>query len=202
MSFVFAASLGVALTMILALSNLMPLTRTQVFFLTTYPRENTEISLKPYYPSNANFDEFKMNFIKEYIKARNEIIPNAGVMKKKWDSDGLVRAWSTDAVYSAFVGTTLWNELMNSAGALDFDFSCRTEFTKNIAPRAADKYAASFRYFCIVGDQQTVPRDYTIAITLKTDNPTKWSERLDNPLGVLVVGYDIESGGGDPLDFQ
>jgi type IV secretory pathway component VirB8 len=27
-----------------------------------------------------------------------------------------------------------------------------------------------------------------------------WNERLDNPLGLKVVGYEVESGGGDPLD--
>ena len=28
----------------------------------------------------------------------------------------------------------------------------------------------------------------------------KWSDRLNNPLGIRVSEYEIESGNGDPLD--
>jgi len=35
---------------------------------------------------------------------------------------------------------------------------------------------------------------------MDNDTKLKWSERLDNPLGVRVSEYRIESGNGDPLD--
>jgi len=90
LTFVFAAALGVVITMIITVSEIMPLNKTQVFFLTTTPKENTEISLQAYYPNDINIEIFKKNFIKEYIKTRNEITANATVMHKKWNGTGPV----------------------------------------------------------------------------------------------------------------
>ena len=62
--------------------------------------------------------------------------------------------------------------------------------------------AVSFRYFCENNNRQTVKKDYTILIKIEIENKLKWSERLQNPLGMKVVEYSIETGGNDPLDFN
>jgi len=84
----------------------------------------------------------------------------------------------------------------------DFNFSCRAEFTRDVAPRGENQYAVNFRYFCIVNGEKTEPKDYTIVIKLQLNNPVKWGERLYNPLGVNVIEYIVESGNSDPLDFK
>jgi type IV secretory pathway component VirB8 len=186
-----------------------PLNRTQIFFLTTQPRVDLEIRLSSLTPDAENLEVYKHAFIKEYIKARNEIIPNAGVMRRKWSAgaDGTVYMWSTPEVYEQFTKTGMWTAYMNELPG--FDFRCPVEFI-GIYPRAENTYAINFRYFCTNSNGQDdtetstiiVKKDYTIVLKLELENTIKWTDRLQNPLGIRVSQYEIESGDGDPLDFK
>lgn len=202
-TFVFAAAAVMVGVLAFTLYNLFPLNRPQIFFLMTQPRNNLEITLTEMPPQNANLDGYKRAFIREYIKARNEIVPNISAMRKKWSNDenAAVRMWSTPDVYNDFMQTNMWSAFMNDAS--DFDFSCPVEFPSGaIAPRANNTYAISFSYYCTNSNGQANKKDYTIVVTLDTEDNTKlkWSDRLNNPLGIRVSEYKIESGPGDPLD--
>ncbi|MDR0741200.1 MAG: hypothetical protein LBF28_00295 [Rickettsiales bacterium] len=206
MTFVSAASLVVVVVLVITLVKMYPLDKTQVFFLTTQPKAELEIKLTSFTPNADNIDIYKQAFIKEYIKARNEIIPSAVAMRRKWDREGTVYMWSTPGVYSAFENTRMWLAYMEEAP--DFEFRCPVEFTGITAPRAHDPhtgelntYAVSFRYFCTNSDGQTSEKDYTIEVKLEHENVIKWTDRLNNPLGLRVSEYKVESGNGDPLDF-
>jgi type IV secretory pathway component VirB8 len=201
MTFVLAASVVVAVTLLVTLVKLYPLDKTQIFFLTTTPRADLSIKLTPFTPDTNNLELYKQAFIKEYVKARNEIIPNAAAMQKKWSAGegGIVYTWSTPDVYSAFASTAMWTAYMNEVP--DFEFRCPVEFT-GISPRTENTYAVSFRYFCTNSDGQTTKKDYTIAIRLELENTIKWTDRLTNPLGIRVSGYNVETKNGDPLDFK
>ena len=208
LTFVFAAALVVVIVLIVTLAKMYPLNRTQIFFLTTQPRADLEIRLSPFSPDAENIEVYKHAFIKEYIKARNEIIPNAGVMRNRWGvEDGDVYMWSTPEVYEKFTQTRMWQAYMNDIP--DFEFRCPVEFT-GIYPRSENTYAVNFRYFCTNNDGQgggenstiVLKKDYTIVLTLQLEDTIKWTDRLQNPLGIRVSGYKIESGDGDPLDFM
>ncbi|MBN1324899.1 MAG: hypothetical protein JW974_01650 [Alphaproteobacteria bacterium] len=201
MTFVFSAALVVVIVLIVTLVKMYPLNKTQIFFLTTAPRNDLEIRLSQFSPDEENIEIYKQAFIKEYIKARNEIIPNAGVMQRKWSAteDGTVYKWSKPDVYSTFAKTAMWTAYMNEVP--DFEFHCPVEFT-GIAPRTENTYAVSFRYFCTNSDGQTTKKDYTIVLKLELENVIKWTDRLDNPLGIRVAEYSVESDNGDPLDFK
>ncbi|MDR1338379.1 MAG: hypothetical protein LBJ73_05135 [Rickettsiales bacterium] len=209
MTFVFAASLVVVVVLVVTLAKMYPLNRTQVFFLTTQPRAEMEIKLSDFTPEKDNIEVYKQAFIKEYIKARNEIIPSAAAMQRKWTNEGeegTVYMWSTPEVYQEFMKTRMWMAYM--AEPPDFEFRCPVEFTGPIARRARDPktnelntYAVSFRFFCTNSDGQTTEKDYTIEVKLELENTIKWTERLNNPLGIRVSEYKVEVGRGDPLDF-
>ena len=201
MIFVFASALVVLVVMIITLTKMYPLDRTQVFFLTSEPKENTQIVLSEFTPDAENIETYKQAFIKEYIKARNEIVPNASIMQRKWSAtrDSGVYEWSTPEVYSKFQKTAMWTAYMNELP--DFEFTCPVEFT-NIAPHTKDSYAVSFKYFCTNSGGQTTKKDYTITVKLDMENTIKWTDRFNNPLGLRVAEYQIESGNGDPLDFK
>lgn len=201
MTFVFSAALVVVVVLIVTLTKMYPLNKTQIFFLTTQPRNDLEIRLSPFSPDENNLEVYKQAFIKEYIKARNEIIPNAGVMQKKWSAteDGTVYTWSTPEVYNDFSKTSMWLAYMDEVP--DFEFHCPVEFT-GMSPRTENTYAVSFRYFCTNSDGQTTKKDYTIVLKLKLEDTIKWTDRLDNPLGIRVSEYRVESGESDPLDFK
>jgi type IV secretory pathway component VirB8 len=207
MTFVFAASLVVVLALVATLARMYPLNKTQIFFLTTTPKADLEIKLSSFTPDADNIEFYKQAFIKEYVKARNEIIPNAAAMQRKWSAseDGTVYQWSTPDVYAAFANTRMYLAYMDEAP--DFEFRCPVEFT-GLAPHAHDKltnqldtYRVSFRFFCTNSDGQTTEKHYTIRVKLKLEDTVKWTDRLNNPLGIRVSEYEIEAGDGDPLDF-
>ncbi len=201
--FLFAGAVVVLAALGFTLYKMFPLNRPQVYFLMTQPRENLEITLTELPPTDENMKWFMRAFIREYIKARNEITPDSRAMLRKWNNDenGVVHTWSTPDVYAAFTQTNMWTALMNNTP--DFEFSCSVEFENGaITPRTADTFAVSFKYFCEDSGGQTDKKDYTIIVKLQMDdNATlKWSDRLDNPLGLRVSEYKIESGNGDPLN--
>lgn len=206
LTFVLAASLVVLGTLGFTLVKMFPLNRAEVFLLTTRPTGDTQVILSELPPEDENLDIYKRMFIREYIKARNEITPDARVMTRKWNSsDGLVRTWSTDAVFSEFMQTEMWTELMMDE--VGFDFTCSVEFRDTggaIREYRNDgmTYAVDFAWFCTNNYGQTDIKDFTIVVRLAYDGDArqKYSVRLDNPLGIRVAEYSIQSGDADPLD--
>ncbi len=205
LTFVFAAVLVIALGLGATLYKMFPLNRPQVFFLYNQPRSDLELILQELPQDDAFFKNYKRTFIREYIKARNEIVPDIQEMRKKWQNgaDGVVSVWSTGDVYKDFFNTSMVNALMSYEP--DFEFSCPVEFqTSPILETnpAENLYTVKFRYFCKNSNGQVDKKDYTIVIRLELDNnkTAAWSERLNNPLGLRVAEYTIESGNGDPLD--
>ena len=203
LTFVFATMLVVLVAMVVTLYNMYPLDRPQVFFLMSAPKNDLQVVLREMLPIDENLDNFKRTFIREYIKARNEIVPNANEMRTKWtnDANGVVYTWSTPDVYNAFTQTNMWNAWMSDVP--DFEFSCSVEFDNGaVSPRGDDVWAVTFRYFCSDIDRQTDKKEYTIRIKLDapSDATIKWDERFNNPLGIRVSEYVVESGNGDPLD--
>lgn len=205
LTFVFAAMLVVLGVLGVTLYNMYPLDRPQVFFLMSAPKNDLQVVLREMVPKDENLEIYKRSFIREYIRARNEVVPDAREMRTKWSNgdDGVVSIWSTPEVYNAFTQTNMWNAWMS--GLPDFEFSCSVEFdTGAIEPRNIEnnEYAISFRYFCEDSDRQMDKKDYKIRLKLDMDDGAeiKWSDRLSNPLGIRVSEYEIESGNGDPLD--
>ena len=109
LTFVFATMLVVLVAMVVTLYNMYPLDRPQVFFLMSAPKNDLQVVLREMLPIDENLDNFKRTFIREYIKARNEIVPNANEMRTKWtnDANGVVYTWSTPDVYNAFISNEI-----------------------------------------------------------------------------------------------
>ncbi|MBQ7127708.1 MAG: hypothetical protein IJO18_01865 [Alphaproteobacteria bacterium] len=200
MTFVLATAVVVLAVMLITLYKMFPLNRPQVFFLMTQPSHQLEITLRDMVPADENLSQYKRAFIKEYIKVRNEISSNINVMRKKWTNDpaAAVRAWSTDDVFNDFAQTRMWTALMNEVPG--FELKCPVEFeTGAITPRGNDMYAVKFRWFCENSDGQVDAKDYTIVLRLEsgTDETVQWTDRLNNPLGIRVTQYTVESVDGD-----
>lgn len=210
MTFVFAGAVALTLVLILAVVRITPLQKTHVFFLTTTPHDNLEITLQTFPVNDQNIEIFKENFAKEYITARNEIFPHSTGMQRKWRRDygGQVFSWSSADVYDTFANTRMVSALLSDIPA--FDFRCYVNFRGGIQPRARDRYGLAFTYSCtdragnLLTDTsgQVMSKDYTIVLTLQMEPKIRWDERLRNPLGVRVIEYTVESGGTDPLDFE
>lgn len=210
MAFVFAAALVVLGALGVTLWRLFPLDRPQVFFLMTQPRSDMEVRVISMPLKSDQFDTTELyleSFVKEYIKARNEIIANPKVMQRKWGNgtDGVVNTWSTPDVFKAFTQTAMWNALMYPDAQINV--SCSVEFpSRSVVPRRADglTWTASFNYICANNDGQLPRKEFTIIVELEKEDEAnlKWGDRFNNPLGVRVRRYEIEAGPGDPLDFK
>lgn len=205
MVFVMAGAITVLIVLIITLSEMFPLERTQVFFMKSEPSANQVISIEKFGMTLANMGQYKDAFIKEYVEKRNQILPNNETMQLRWRSDknGIVYSYSNIDVYSKFMDTEMWNAIM--VGKYQpLTFNCNVSFGK-ISPRQRtqdfEKYAVKFRYICYYESaRQSVSKDFTIALSLAFQTKINWDERLENPLGLKVVGYEIESGGTDPLN--
>lgn len=205
MTFVLATALVVLGVLAFTLYKMFPLNRPQIFFLTTTMRADQSVKLEQMPPESENLDIYKKSLVREYVRHRNEIINNAKVMNKKWNSlDGFVRTISTDNVYSKFANTFAFNEIMT--GAPNYDVKCDVYFdTEPLLLSSAygqDTYQVKFRYFCEDSAGPVAQKDYTIRIKIETqkENSIKWASKIDNPLGIRVSEYEITSGNGDPLD--
>ena len=207
MTFVLATALVVLVALGITIYNMFPLNRPQVFFLTTDISDNQDIRLIEMQPRSENTDQYKQEFVREYIRHRNEVLANANEMHKKWNSEnGIVRVTSTDDVYSDFMQTALFNEIMSNH-IPNIPVQCGIIFDgapMNLASESpnTDVYQTKFKYFCEDSTGPITPKDYTIRIKLLTQDGTfiKWADRIENPLGLKVVEYTIISGAGDPLD--
>ncbi len=205
MTFVFAASVVMAAVLFVTLYNMFPLNRPQIFFLFSQSRSDLEIRLAelPAEDNATNYDHFIRGFLREYVKARNEIVPNVAEMRKKWgnDSNSVMHAWSTPEVYEQLQSTNMWRAFMNDSP--DFEFSCPVEFeTGAVSPFAENTYDIKFSYFCADNDRQISKKNYTIRIKVDTtsEKNMKWRDILANPLGIVVSEYSVISGNGDPLN--
>ena len=205
LTLVFAATLVVLAALMVTLYNLFPLDRPEVFFLRSTNQNGAEITLTQVMPENDDdFAMYKRMFIREYIKARNEITPSVRIMEKNWGmQNGTVKTMSTEDVFANFVNTAMYQEfLLNNAV---FDFSCSVEFSPgSVNGYTSDgaTYTVDFKWFCTNSYRQTDRKDYRIKITLVTEaaQSMKWTDRMENPLGLRVAEYSVESGDGDPLD--
>lgn len=207
MMFVFASALVVLGVLGVTLWQMFPLNRPQVFFLTTQVKPDMEVRLYSMPPDNKYIEAYKTSFIKEYVKARNEITNKTSEMRRKWanSQDGVVNMWSTPDVYNGFTKTAMWNALMYSDAIIDM--TCTVEFPpRPVTARRKDglTYTVNFNYLCTNSNGQTSRKEYTIIVELeKEDNKViEWSDRLNNPLGIHVKRYEIETGDGDPLNFE
>lgn len=195
-------SLVVLAVLMITVYNMFPLNRPQIFFLTTYVRDNMEVKLVEMPPESINLDNYKTAFVREYVRHRNEVFDNKTAMTKKWNGvDGAVRIMSSDDVYSTFINTTMYNDLLGSIAGFAFNCPVTFEGAPLYLP-AEDKYQVKIRYFCEDSSGRTPEKDYTIKLKIAADEGTniKWADRIENPLGLRVTEYDVTSGNGDPLD--
>ena len=215
MTFVMATSLVVLGVLVFTLDKMFPLNRPQVFFLTSQMMDDQELTLTEI--NTEDMDGYKKQFIKEYVRARNEIVPDLAIMRSKWanSSYGMVRTWSSDEVFGKFAETQMPNIINQNLDEV-FDITCKVEFPfdnaliPDINAGTPDTYVVKFDYKCSYGPlgDQEYAQTYAIRVQLQSDanGSIKWADRMENPLGVRVIGYDVIDAQGkilntDPLDW-
>ena len=198
--FVFAGTVVVLFVLFMTLGKMFPLNRPEVFFITTRPANSTIVQISEMPANSDNMAVYKRAFVMEYVRTRNEVEQNTSFMRQKWGNDegGVIASWSTPEVYNKFRNTAMATALFGEYP--DFEFKCPVDIIGTPQTFSKDQYTVKMRYYCSYSGGQTEIKDYTILVGLTVDDAQiKWTERLDNPLGLKVSQYIVE-GGADPLD--
>lgn len=203
--FVLAVSVVVLFALGITLKNMFPLNRPQIFFLTSQLRDNIEVRLIEMPTEDQYADRYVRAFIREYIRARNEIFPDSKIMNRKWNAkDGLVKTWSNDAVYKDFSTASIVDSIRRH-GVQNLSMTCTVDFINSESIKYLQQenlYQIKLRYSCANNAGPLSTKDYTIALRLVSGDTEKikWTARVENPLGLRVSDYRITEGGLDPLN--
>lgn len=195
LAFVLAAQMVVAVVLWIALENMFPLTKKQIFFVSESDRF---IQVAPYFPDARNLQAFKENFIREYIRERLGILPSQVEMSRRWGANGRVAAWSNPQVYRDFVSEKMTIAVLSARP----NWVRRVNFLENPTPRGNDTYAVKVRVVDEDGAGQTIAKDFTIIIRLQFEDrrAVLWDDRLKNPFGAQVAEFRMESQADAPDD--
>ena len=214
LTFVFATSVVVLVTLVVALVKMMPLERPEVFFLLTHTLSVNAV-IEPMVPNPANeqaMERYEKGFVREYVISRNTLMPNTALTQKNWIN--VVKPWSSNRVYSALTRTALYKEYSQNdtlpAVACSVNFSDKNKeqpVVKTGHGSRTNEYTVTFAWVCKNIGGQTTQKNYKIRIKIQSVLDEKASDTLenlnklrDNPLGIRVVEYTVLDGDGDPLD--
>ncbi len=212
LTFVLAASVVVLATLVVTLVKMTPLERPEVFFLRT-PTRSPYIVIIPMTPDSSDskvLDFYRDGFIREYIIARNTLYSgvDAAITRNNWAN--IVKPWSSDAVFSDFTKTRIYQEY--SFNNLPPRIQCSVNFD-NVNKRAVldlhnGRYEVNFVWVCKdenIGGQ-TIQKNYKIQLRIKSEIQGTVSGTLEdleklrqNPLGIQVTEYVVKDA-TDPLD--
>ncbi|MCL2629590.1 MAG: VirB8/TrbF family protein [Alphaproteobacteria bacterium] len=189
LAFALAAMLAVVLALALALDNMWPLSKKQIFFMEEQQRF---ITITPHFPnaSPRNLEQFRENFIRQYLVERLSIVPNAAVMSRRWGNAGRIRSWSSPEVYREFSTERMTVAVL----AAESFWTRRVYFIGNPTPRGQNRYAARIRTVDEFGTGQTEAKEFTIVVKLEFEetHTVRWEDRLRNPYGVVVSEFKVE----------
>ena len=212
MTFVMATALVVLGVLVFTFNKMFPIERPQVFLLNTQRLEDKKLIVSKISDtlSDEDIDVYKQLFVREYVRERNEIVPDIAVMRAKWanDDSAIIRARSTDRVFGKFTETDMVNAIMNDQDE-PFNIQCNVQFPKNysvVSPAGADNtvFDVHFKYICFQTQNPEISDDRDVYVRIKLQpidkNKIKWAGRTKNPLGLMVSDYIIPEGQNDPLD--
>ncbi len=214
LTFVLATAVVVLVTLIVALTKMMPLERPEVFFVANRTVSVSTV-IEPLVLDSSNeqaLRDYEEGFVREYIVVRNTLQPNAALTRKNWTS--VIKPWSSQRVYSALTRTALYSEYTSSdtPPALScvvnfFDTSKEQAVVRTGHSPNHDEYIVTFAWVCKNSGGQTTQKNYKIRLRIQSVMDTKASKTLetldklrDNPLGTKVIEYKVLDGDGDPLN--
>ena len=148
---------------------------------------------------------YEEGFIREYVIARNTLYQNTESTRNNWAR--IVKPWSSSDVFASLTKTNLY-QIYTQENQFQ-PIECNVSFS-SVAKTRRD-WVVEFDWICKNNSGQSVKKNYTIVIKLKSDiskdEPIEDLSRLRiNPLGTQVTYYEIMdknrngAKGEDPLN--
>jgi len=206
MAFVLAGSLAIFIVLVAALERMFPLEKTQIFFLSSKLEPDQVVAIQRMDLNPNSLEAYKISFIKDYMIKRNSVYPSNTAMRRIWyaGASSPLYAYSDEEVFRAMTKTDLYYAVMEGKWE-PLIFNCGVTFAKQpeLHTRATGTYSVRISYQCKDDSSgQTQSKPFTILVSVKVMDSVRWNERLDNPLGLKVVGYEVMDGDPDPLDVS
>ncbi len=187
---VFVVSLCANVVLILAIKNMIPLSRVEPFLLTFQDKNEQIVNVDPI-TNLPDKDLITEALIRQYVTQRNTMTSDLEDMAKRWGPEGPIKWMSSDIVYTDFYSKT-------GADALE---QIRTKgLTREIEIFSVNKLSKDVwqaeietRDMVPEASSPTVSR-WTILLRVDyfLDSRVKYSLRLKNPLGFTVREYSIK----------
>lgn len=213
LTFVFAMSVVVLVTLVVTLFKMIPLERPEVFFVLNETTAGN-LTIKPMTPDNydnTTIENYKKGFIREYIFARNTVLNGSEsyITLDNWEK--IVKPWSSTKVYDEFTETNLYKKYTFSEQTVSRP--CKVSFSNSsneepIINMRNGYYQVNFTILCKNISGQPDRNFYKIRIRIQSELEKGSSKLLgnveklrNNPLGIQVSEYTIMNGLEDPLDI-
>lgn len=204
LAFMLAASVVVLGVLVVTLIKMVPLERPEVFFVSA-SSSLSNVSIKGMEPNAEITKSYEEGFIREYVIARNTLYQNTETTRNNWAR--IVKPWSSSDVFASLTKTNLY-QIYTQENQLQ-PIECNVSFS-SVAKTRRD-WVVEFDWICKNNSGQSVKKNYTIVIKLKSDiskdGPIEDLSRLRvNPLGTQVTYYEIMdknrngAKGEDPLN--
>ncbi len=185
-----AVSVCANIVLLLAVFNIVPLTRVEPFLLSFVDKSEQVIQLTPISTNMAENDIITESLVRYYILVRNSFVSDAEVMKSRWGADGPVKWMSSDASYREFS-----NQSFDILRNITKEGLSRTVTIYSVVRLSKDIWQAEIATTDVqANSSEPITTKWVVSMRVKYINNVrvKYSQRLKNPLGFKVQQYMIK----------
>ncbi|MBR7158676.1 MAG: hypothetical protein IKD08_03220 [Alphaproteobacteria bacterium] len=187
---VFVVSLCANIVLILAIKNMIPLSRVEPFMLTFQNKNEQIINIEPI-TNIPDKDLITESLIRQYVTQRNTMTSDLEDMTTRWGPEGPVKWMSSDIVYTDFyskTGAEALEQIRTKGLTREIEIFSVNKLSKDVWQAEIET-----RDMVPEAEAPTVSR-WTILLRVDyfLNSRVKYSLRLKNPLGFTVREYSIK----------
>ena len=186
-----AVSIVSNIVLLISLYALLPLRRTQPFFL-SFDDKNTAqvVFIEQMAPNEGTISRVTESMFRQYIILRHSVVPDVSIMMSRWGENGAVRWWSSPAIFREFNTTT--QEMFRQIQA---DGLTRKINILSVYPKVVDQniWEAEVETVDMFPERREPVRNrYLISAQIEY-NPSErvYEDRFKNPVGFQIKQYGL-----------
>ena len=181
--------------LLIALSHLAPLVRTNPFFLTFQSKDAQVVTIDTPKVSESVLPLITENMIRQYLVVRNSIPANIDDLQALWSAEGPVRWMSSNPVFAEFREKAQTTLERVSTERLTRQVAIASVLKTASGNRGEELWEARMTVTEMTEDSpQPKEKHYTVRLQIAYQSQkTSWETRLKNPLGFKVITYNETS---------
>ena len=183
------------IVMLIALSHLSPLVRTNPFFLTFQNRDAQVVTIVRPDISESVLQVITENLIRQYIIARHAIPADYEELADRWSPEGPMRWMSTESVFGEFTSEVEAVRRQVEENHLTRQVKIASVIRQQADPKTGIQLWTAALTITEMSDDSPQPKEtyWTSTLQIVYEKQTvMWEWRLKNPLGFKVRDYRIQ----------